>query len=97
MGSGQPDRWQRQDLLAVARGSGRPFSIALEFLPTAADQGVILLSFNETNLMQRNQEGLGTVEMARSGTIPVPIVDLEVDDVLQTFSQSQPLTVATQF
>ena len=37
------------------------------------------------------------VEVAPSGTIQIPIVALTVDEVLQTFSESQRLTVATRF
>jgi hypothetical protein len=87
---------------------GRPFSITLEFLPSTADQGVIRLSFDEPRLMQGAKKALATlefdngtsqnhrVEVASSGTVQVPIVALQVDDVLQTFSQSRRLTVATR-
>jgi len=88
---------------------GRPFSITLVFLPPTTDQGVIRLSFNEPKLMQDAKKALATlefsnganeshrVEVAPSGTIQIPIVALTVDEVLQTFSESQRLTVATRF
>ena len=37
------------------------------------------------------------VELAPSGTIQIPIVALGVEDVLQTFSESRGLTIATRF
>jgi hypothetical protein len=87
----------------------RPFSITLAFLPAATDQGVIRLSFNEPKLIQDAKKALATlefdngaseshrVEVASNGTIQIPIVALKVDDVLQNFSESQRLTVATPF
>jgi hypothetical protein len=88
---------------------GRPFSMTLAFLPDTTDQAVVRLSFSEPKLMQGAKKALVTlefdngtievhrVELAPSGTIEIPIVALNVDDVLQTFSQSQELTVATHF
>ena len=88
---------------------GRPFSITLGFMPSTTDQGVIRLSFNEPKLMQDAKKALATlefdngvshrhrIELAPSGTIRIPIVALDMDDVLQAFSQSQRLTVATRF
>ncbi len=88
---------------------GRPFSISLAFVPDTRDQAVVRLSFNEPKLMQGAKKALATlefgngasqshrVELAPSGTIQIPIVALGVEDVLQTFSESQSLTVATRF
>jgi len=88
---------------------GRPFSITLAFLPDTTDQAVIRLSLSEPKLMQGAKKALVTldfdngtsevhrVELALSGAIQIPIVALNVDDVLQTFAQSQELTVATHF
>ncbi|HJT13572.1 MAG TPA: hypothetical protein VJ790_13215 [Dongiaceae bacterium] len=88
---------------------GRPFSITLAFVPDTRDQAVVRLSFNEPKLMQGAKKALATlefdngasqshrVELAPSGTIQIPIVALGVEDVLQTFSQSENLTVATRF
>jgi hypothetical protein len=88
---------------------GRPFSISLAFLPATTEQGVIRLSFDEPKLMQDAKKALATlefdngvsqshrIELAPSGTIRIPIVALDMDDVLQSFSQSQRLTVATRF
>ena len=88
---------------------GRAFSITLAFLPDTTDQAMVRLSFREPKLVQGAKKALATlefdngtseihrVEVAPSGTIQIPIVALKVDDVLQTFSQSQKLTVATHF
>jgi hypothetical protein len=88
---------------------GRPFSITLTFVPDTRDQAVVRLSFNEPKLMQGAKKALATlefdngasqshrVELAPGGTIQIPIVALGVEDVLQTFSQSESLTVATRF
>lgn len=87
---------------------GRPFSIALAFLPDTTDQAMVRLSFSEPKLIQ-GAKALATlefdngtseihrVEVTPRGAIQIPIVALKVDDVLQTFSQSQKLTVATHF
>ena len=88
---------------------GRPFSIALAFVPDTRDQAVVRLSFKEPKLMQGAKKALATlefdngvsqghrVELAPSGTIQIPIVALGVEDVLQTFSESRGLTIATRF
>jgi hypothetical protein len=88
---------------------GRPFSITLAFLPDTADQAMVRLSFSEPKLVQGAKKSLATldfdngtsevhrVEAAPDGAILIPIVALKVEDVLQTFSESQRLTVATRF
>jgi hypothetical protein len=88
---------------------GRPFSIALAFLPDTTDQAMVRLSFSEPKLTQGAKKALATlefdngtsevhrIEVAPNGTIQIPIVALEVDNVLQAFSQSKKLTVATHF
>ena len=88
---------------------GRPFSIMLAFLPDTADQAMVRLSFKEPKLVQGAQKALATlefdngtsevhrVEAAPNGAILIPIVALNVDNVLQTFSESKNLTVATRF
>ena len=88
---------------------GRPFSIALALLPETTNQAVIRLSFSEPKLIQGAKKALATlefdngtsevhrVEAAPNGAILIPIVALKVEDVLQTFSESQKLTVATRF
>jgi hypothetical protein len=88
---------------------GRPFSIALAFLPNTADQAVVRLSFSEPKLIQGAKKALATlefdngtsevhrVETSPNGAILIPIVALNVEDVLQTFSESQRLNVATRF
>lgn len=88
---------------------GRPFSITLAFLPDATDQAVVRLSLNQPELLQGAKKALATlefsngtseihrIEVAPSGAILIPIVALKIEDVLQTFSESQRLTVATRF
>jgi hypothetical protein len=88
---------------------GRPFSLTLAFLADTADQAMVRLSFSEPKLIQGAKKSLATldfdngtsevhrVEAAPDGAILIPIVALNVEDVLQTFSESQRLTVATRF
>jgi hypothetical protein len=88
---------------------GRPFAIALAFVPDTRDQAVVRLSFKEPELLRGAKKALATlefgngvsqghrVELTPSGAIQIPIVALGVDEVLQTFSESQGLTIATRF
>jgi len=88
---------------------GRPFSITLAFLPDTIDQAMVRLSFSEPKLIQGANKAVANlefdngasevhrVEAAPNGAILIPIVALKIEDVLQTFSESQRLTVATRF
>ena len=88
---------------------GRPFAVSLAFVPDTADQAMIRLSFNVPELLRGAKKALATVEfdngvsqshrveLTPNGTIQIPIVALGVEDVLETFSQSESLTVATRF
>lgn len=88
---------------------GRSFSVSLAYLSEAGDQGVVGLAFNEPKLMQGAKKALATltfdngtseshrIEVTPAGPLLVPIVALNLPDVLQTFSQSRKLTVATRY
>jgi hypothetical protein len=87
---------------------GRMFSVTLSLLP-ADDQGVIGLAFAEPKLMKGAKKALATltfdngtseshrIEATPAGPLLVPIVTLNLPDVLQTFSESRKLTVATRY
>jgi hypothetical protein len=87
---------------------GRSFSVTLSLLPDD-NQGVIGLAFAEPKLMQGAKKGLATltfdngtseshrIEVTPAGPLLVPIVTLDLPDVLQTFSESRKLTVATRY
>jgi hypothetical protein len=88
---------------------GRTFSIKLAFLDDRTDQGVIGLAFDEPKLIQGANKALATlefdngtseshrIEVTPGGLLLVPIVALQLQNVLQTFSDSERLTVATHF
>ena len=88
---------------------GRPFSISLAFLPGTADQAMIRLSFSEPKLMQGAKKALATLdfdngtsefhraEAAPDGAVLISIAALQVQDLLQSFSESRNLTVATHY
>jgi hypothetical protein len=87
--------------------SGRPISVSLALLPGATDQGVVGLTFDEPKLIGHAKKTLatlrfdnGTTEIHRVEATPagllIPIVALDLEDLLQTFAASRNLTVTTR-
>jgi hypothetical protein len=87
---------------------GRPFSVALAFLPDTTDQGVVSLTFDEPGLMEGAKKAVATltfdnrkrrshrIEVTPDGTLLVPIVSLKMPAFLQTLSETSKLTIATR-
>jgi hypothetical protein len=88
---------------------GRHFSLTLTPSGNATDQVVVGLAFDEPKLMQGAHKALATLEfdngtsenhrigLTPDGVLLVPIVTQDLQDILQTFSESKKLTVATRF
>ncbi len=88
---------------------GRRFSLTLTPSVSTTDQVVVGLAFDEPKLIQGAQKALATLEfdngtseshrigLTPDGVLLVPIVTQDLQDILQTFSESQKLTVATRF
>jgi hypothetical protein len=88
---------------------GRHFSFTLTPSGDTTDEAVVGLAFDEPTLIQGAQKALATLEfdngtseshrigLTSDGLLLVPIVTLNLRDVLQTFSESKNLTVATHF
>jgi hypothetical protein len=89
---------------------GRTFSVTLAVLPGGTEQGIVSLTFDERTLIQgarrsaiaKLQFSNGAAETHRieqtaDGHLLVPMVTLNLRDLLQTFEDSRKLTVATRF
>lgn len=88
---------------------GRRFSLTLTPSGNTTDQAVVGLAFGEPKLIQGAQKALVTLEfdngtseshrigLTSDGVLLVPIVTLNLQGILQTFSESKKLTVATRF
>jgi hypothetical protein len=85
---------------------GRTLSVTLTMAPGAPDQGVVGLTFDGPKLTGRAKKTLatlrfdnGTAESHRIEATPagllIPIVALDLEDLLQTFAASRKLTVTT--
>jgi hypothetical protein len=101
------DKGQTCSLSRMDRG--RRFSLTLTPSVNMTDQVVVGLAFNEPKLIQGAQKALATLEfdngtserhrigLTPDGVLLVPIVTQDLQDILQTFSESRKLTVATRF
>ena len=88
---------------------GRNFVVTLAFVSAANEQAIVGLAFSEPKLMKGAKKALATltfdngtseshrIEATPAGPLLVPIVTLNLPEVLQTFSESQKLTVATRY
>jgi hypothetical protein len=88
---------------------GRRFALTLAPSGNATDQAVVGLAFDEPKLIQGAQKALAILEfdngtserhrigLTSDGLLLVSIVTLDLQDSLQTFSESKSLTVATHF
>lgn len=88
---------------------GRTFSVALSTVPQARDEALVGLLFDEPALMKGAKKGLATVEFdsgaiqnhrietTPSGTLLLPMVTLDLPDLLATLGQSKNVTVTTRF
>ena len=89
---------------------GRTFSVTLDLLTDEADQGIIGLAFDEPRLIQGARRSAVAmlqfsngnaethrIEQIAGGLLLVPMVSLNLQDLLRTFQDSRKLTVATDF
>jgi hypothetical protein len=88
---------------------GRHFSLTLAPADDAADHAVVGLSFDEPKLMQDAKKAVATLEfdngtseshrlgVSSDGFLWMPIVAQDLQHILQTFSESTKVTVATRF
>jgi hypothetical protein len=87
--------------------NGRALSVTLTVAPGAIDQGVVGLTFDGPKLIGHAKTTLATLRFdngtteshrieATSAGLLIPIVALDLEEVLQTFAASRKVTVTTR-